>query len=210
MDSVLLLFICIIIILLSIFFLYEKDHIFYHIKALLNPSTNHSGIPTQPHIRKKVLSLLKTLPEMNYTLIDFGCGDGDFIHIVKDQVNTIVGIELDASQAEKTRQRFADTPSITIKSMDMVDYKFESIPTIFYMYEPLWLLSKKDADPIYHKVMKNISTVTSPCYIIYVTSVYPILDESFFNQYQFEMLHHSLAKRIVGLYENHIYLFKKL
>ncbi len=195
--------------LLSIFFIYEKDHIFYHIKCLLHPSSNNIGLPTQSHIRDNVISLLKLLPVMNYTFIDFGCGDGDFIHHVKDYFHTIVGIEIHTNQAEKTRQRFVDNTSITIKSMDMVDYSFEPIPTIFYMYEPLWSLSKKDADPIYHMVMKNISTVTSPFYIIYVSGINALLDESFFNQYQFEMLHHSHVKRFLGLYSNHIYLFRK-
>lgn len=202
--------ICIIIILLLFtIFIYESDHIFYRIKCILYPSYNNTGLPTNSHIRNKIISLVKSLPSMNYTLIDFGCGDGDLINHIKDHVHTIIGVEIDQKQAEQTSKRFLNNPSITIKSMDILDYHYESIPTILYMYEPLWTLKKEVADPIYHKVMKNISSVTSTCYIIYVSGVYPLLDESFFNKYNFEIVHHSRAKRMLGWYGNHIYLFQQ-
>ena len=52
------------------------------------------------------------------------------------------------------------------------------------MYEPLWDLTEKNALPIYHTVMKNISHLTTPCYIIYVSGIIPKLDKSFFKLFK--------------------------
>ena len=76
------------------------------------------------------------------------------------------------------------------------------------MYEPLWDLNKEDALPIYHTVMKNISLMTAPCYIIYVSGIVPKLDNSFFKLYPFKMLYHSYIPRFIGWNLNHIYLFE--
>jgi hypothetical protein len=80
------------------------------------------------------------------------------------------------------------------------------------MYEPLWAMSKTDALPIYHTVMKSISQSTPntiPSYIIYVSGVNPILNEDFFSGYPYTMIHHSRARRALGWNANHIYLFRR-
>jgi hypothetical protein len=204
------LFLQLIIICIFLYWYYEKEYLIYNIKGILNPSLNKSGLPTSLHIINKINHIINKLPNLDYTLIDFGCGDGDFIDRI-DKINSIkkiIGIELDLKQAINTKKRFSKINYISILNMDMVDYIFEPIPTIFYMYEPLWTLSKKDALPIYHKVMKNISQLTSPCYIIYVSGIYPILDKEFFKLYPFKIVHHSQVKRLIGIFLNHIYLLK--
>jgi len=194
--------------ILFLYWFYEKDHIIYNIKIVLNPSLNNSSMPTPSHIVNKTIQLINTLPKLDYTLIDFGCGGGEFIDKIYKikSIKKIVGIELNSEQAVNTKNRFSKIKSISILNMDMVDYIFEPKPTIFYMYEPLWTLSKNDALPIYHNVMKNISKMTSLCYIIYVSGQNSILNKKFFKLYPFNIVHHSLCQRFIGF--NHIYVLK--
>jgi hypothetical protein len=201
---------CIILVLLLILLYYESSHIYYHIKCLLS-SKNTSGLPTPTHIRSKITTLIKELPPLSYTLIDFGCGDGDFINHIHHSFHHTVGIELDKEQAEFTRKRFYGMPTIDILTMNMIDYDFPRVPHVLYMYEPLWKVSRDEALTVYHTVMKNVSSshLYIPSYIIYVSGIHPILDETFFSNYPYTMVHHSRARRILGWNANHIYLFKR-
>lgn len=203
-----ILFLQLFIYLIFLYWYYEKDHIIYYINTILNPSLNNSGMPTPSHIINKINELINNLPNKNYTLIDFGCGNGNFINnIYKIKLlKKIIGIELNSEQAINTKKRFSKINSITILNMDMVDYVFEQIPTILYMYEPLWCLPNNDALHIYHKVLENISKITTPCYIIYVSGIYPILDKEFFKLYPFKIVHHSHINRFLRY--NHIYILK--
>ena len=204
------LFLQLFIIFIFLYWYYEKEHLIYNLKILLNPSLNKSGMPTPSQVINKTIQLINTLPKLDYTLIDFGSGSGDFIQKIYkiNSIKKIIGIELDTEQAINTKKRFSKIKSISILNMDMVDYIFEPIPTIFYMYEPLWTLSKNNALTIYHKVMKNISHMTSPCYIIYVSGKNPILDKEFFKLYPYKIVHHSHVKRFTGF--NHIYMLKHI
>jgi hypothetical protein len=198
---------CIILVLIILFY-YESSHIHYHMTCLLS-SKNKSGLPTPSHIRSQLMTLIKELPPLSYTLIDFGCGDGDFINHAHHSFHHTVGIELDNEQAEFTRKRFHGLPTIDILTMNMIEYSFPSTPFVLYMYEPLWKVSHKDALTVYHTVMKNVSHSNVPSYIIYVSGIQPILDDAFFSNYPYTQLHHSRARRILGWNANHIYLFKR-
>lgn len=193
-----------------LYWYYEKDYILFMMKCVFNLSSNKSGVPTSSNIIRKIIELINKLPNLQYTLIDFGSGDGDFINKIHNlnSIKKIIGIELDTDQANNSTKQFSKIDSITILNMDMVDYKYQQVPTIMYMYEPLWCLKKKDALPIYHKVLKNISQITTSCYIIYVSGIYPILDEDFFRLYPFKILHHSQVQRLIGFNLNHIYVLK--
>ena len=140
---------------------YEKEQLLYIKETIFNPSKSKSGLPSSPHMIQTVKEIIKKLPKNNYTLIDIGCGNGDFINKIHTNVSKVIGIELDAKHAELARKRFSNNMSISILTIDMVDYKFDSLtsPTIIYMYEPLWCLKKTDALPIYHKLLKNISEI---------------------------------------------------
>ena len=203
-------FLELIIFFIFLYWYYEEDQFTYLLKCLINSSLNKSGLPTSRNIMNKITQLINKLPKLYYTLIDFGSGGGDFInnmHNIKSIKNTI-GIELDINQANNTKKQFSEISSVTILNMDMVDYKFKSVPTILYMYEPLWCLKKEDALPIYHNVMNNISLMTDPCYIIYVSAIYPILDSEFFKLYPFKIIYHSYVQRLIGFNLNHVYVLK--
>jgi phospholipid N-methyltransferase len=197
-----------------LFFLwhYEKEQLLYIKETIFNPSKSKSGLPSSPHMIQTVKEIIKKLPKNNYTLIDIGCGNGDFISKIHTKVSKVIGIELDAKHAELARKRFSNNMSISILTIDMVDYKFDSLtsPTIIYMYEPLWCLKKTDALPIYHKLLKNISEINlKECYIIYISgALVPILDKKIFNSYQLKILHHEQISRFLGWKLNHVYLLK--
>jgi len=41
------------------------------------------------------------------------------------------------------------------------EYQFSNIPTILYMYEPLWFYKKEDALKLYHHVIKEFMEKTN-------------------------------------------------
>jgi hypothetical protein len=206
---------------------HESDHMWYHLRCLFRPSKNKAGLPTPSHIRRTVLSLIETMPSNTYTLVDFGCGDGDLIEHVRGfpRITNMVGIELDAEQAETAAVRFTNDSRIQIRTMDMRDYVFAATgdkvgdtvgdkvddkvgATILYIYEPLWGMDAAEARGIYQKVMDHVLSTKGPFYILYVSGVRSLLDEAFFAANQCVTLHHSRARRFLGWNANHIYLFK--
>lgn len=194
----------IILIVLSLLLYYEKDHIFYILS-----SSYKAGLPTPTHIKKTILAYLSDLPQQPYTLIDFGCGKGDFIDYVSthSMINHIIGIEIDVSSFQFATQRFSSIPFITIQHIDMNEFVFPiDSPIILYMYEPLWCLPKEQALISYHNI---ISHLPSTCHLIYVSGIKALLDDSFFLSYHFRLLKHSIAKRILGWNGNHIYLWER-
>ena len=126
---------------------------------------------------------------------------------IHSRVSKVIGVEMDDKQAERTRTRFANVSNVHINTMDMLDYEFQDTPTILYMYEPLWCVNKKEAISIYSRVVEHFYTLSSPCYILYISGAFPILDESFFEKCT--TLHHSRIPRFLGWNGNHMYLFQK-
>ena len=75
----------------------------------------------------------------------------------------------------------------------MVDYIFQDINTIFYLYEPLWLLNKKEALEIYSKIFNNLINTfensKNKLFIIYSSGERTKhLDMNFFNRYNFHLI----------------------
>jgi hypothetical protein len=199
--------ILVVVILLCIVIYHEQNHMMYYMKCCLSSSENRTGLPTPSHCINTIVSLITTLPPHSYTFIDFGCGDGDVISHIHSHVFNVVGVEMDDKQAERTRTRFANVSNVHINTMDMLDYEFQDTPTILYMYEPLWCLDKQEAISIYSRVVEHFYTLSSPCYILYISGAFPILDESFFEKCT--TLHHSRIPRFLGWNGNHMYLFQK-
>lgn len=202
-----------IIVVLFLFFLivflyHEKQHIDYHISCLIHTTKNKKGLPTPAHVIRRVQQIVNLLPISTFTFIDFGCGDGTIITHMLAYVRHIIGIEIDEEQARQTQLLFSNLPSVTIKKMDILDYSFENIPTVFYMYEPLWTMTKEDAIPIYTTVMDHISIIDE-CYIIYISGVRSLLDEEFFKKYPFTIIYHSTVKRGLGWNGNQLYVLHK-
>lgn len=183
---------------------FECYHIYYMLFSICFRK-NVESLPTPLQIRHKITQIVSNIPKP-ITLIDFGCGSGDFIKHIYPHVTNVIGIELDYHAAQLAQQRFSHIPSISIHAMNMVDYQFPLSSFVLYMYEPLWCLPKKEAIDAYDSVMNNIK---SQCFIIYVSGVNPILDISFFNAHMCSVLHHSRARRGLGWNANHIYLLHK-
>jgi len=202
-----------IVLIVLLLLYYEKNHLFYHIKYALSivqgTHENSKGLPTPEHVGQSVVTLLNSIQAKTYTLLDFGCGDGDMIEVCLPHVHHVIGIELDQLQAQRTKERFHGNTNVTIHAMDMMDYQFEDIPSVLYVYEPLWMMERDDALSIYHKVFSSYRSV-SHAYVIYVSRlISPLLDESFFKQHSYAILHQSRVKRILGWDGNYLYMLKR-
>jgi hypothetical protein len=187
-------------------FYYEFAFISYQFKKIIYNSNNDAGLPTPYHIRDSIFSLIDSLPEKDYTLVDFGSGQCDFIEEIGNKelkIKSIVGVELNKNDVELCKRKKMKN-NIEIYNMDMVNYNFSNVLDILYMYEPLWCVNNKEAVSVYEKVI-----IKKPSYIIYISGVSPILNESFFKNMGYKTLSNSRVKRFLGWYGNYIYLFKK-
>jgi hypothetical protein len=193
------LFLILFLFILLIYF--ESDQLVYHAKCAVRPSLNQAGLPTPSSIRTTILPWLD-----KPILIDFGCGDGDFISYAASRVKTTIGIELDNEQAQYAQHRFQTNPTITILSMNMKDYMFPTEPFIIYMYEPLWKMNREEAVSLYDEIVSRVPAHGS---IIYVSAYSPLLDEAFFVQRNFHVVHKARARRILGWEANHMYYLSK-
>ena len=139
----------IVLVLLFIIFYHESEHIRYYMSCFMN-SKNNAGLPTPIHCKNTVSKFISSIQTSNqsFTLVDFGAGDGDALHSFYPFVSKAIGIEIDEKQATSTRDRFQSIPSVLIEHQNMVNYQFENVPTILYMYEPLWCMKKEEAIPI--------------------------------------------------------------
>jgi hypothetical protein len=97
-----------------------------------------------------------------------------------------------------------------IHNMDMVQYTFETAPTIIYMYEPLFRMGIEDAMALYNNFFLNLSSNRDMSYIIYVSGVKQMLSPDFFQKYNYTLLHHCTVNRFCGLAANNIYLYKNM
>ena len=70
----------------------------------------------------------------------------------------------------------------------MENYTFENIPTVFYLYEPLWNIKDKEIKyNIYKKIFNNLNNIDN-IKIIYISSSYGRdLDDKFFESYNFNL-----------------------
>jgi len=195
----------IIVIILILVMILEQDHIRYRLSCL-SSSKNKQGLPTPSPIRNKVLAYLDHITS-NYTVIDFGCGDGEMIDLFQPRFDHVIGIEMDEDQASRASARFASRQNVTIHAMDMTTYKFEQVPTVLYLYEPLWTAPDDEAVPIYNKVLSNLSGV-SDHYLIYVSGIHQQLPESLFSDHGYAVVSHDTHARFFGVAHNHIYLLR--
>ena len=203
------LYIILLFTIIIIFTYHEYAPIEYNVKHLIY-GEDKSGLPTPLHSRKRIRSIIKSLPRNRYTLIDFGCGQGDFIKSVIDHpsLHTIVGVELDKKHVDYCKTRFRARSSVSIYHQNMIDYVFPPTPLILYMYEPLWCMNHRDAIPIYRSVLDRFPAHPNN-FVLYISGVSPILDSSFFKEINCEILHHSRITRGLGWNGNHIYVLHK-
>ena len=213
----------ILLLLVVILWHHESDHINYWLNCKFKNGVNMSGVPTPKTIRMRVNQLVDGLPapaagpsDPWYTFVDFGCGAGDIVATVKssDSLDSVLGVELDAEQAARTRARFAGEPNVQIITQNMTDFEFPDVPLVLYLYEPLWCLPAEEALPIYRRVLENLTESVKKglrhvdVYIIYVSGVRPMLNVEFFTGYGAQLVHESRARRGLGWAGNKIWMFQ--
>jgi hypothetical protein len=128
----------------------------------------------------------KTLDKMvNYEdaiFVDFGCGVGAsmMMAMIRRPFKCIIGVELNAQTAKFCSNNVARCTrelahvvrckSIVVENMDMINFRLHqdsasngsasqypnASNVILFMYEPLWTISKVDANVIYRKVFRNM------------------------------------------------------
>lgn len=215
-------FIFIFIIILSLILIYiivntiyiNKEQIIYHINYLFNKNNNKSGLPILNVISDKILKHIKDIKNIkSFTFIDFGSGEGEMINKVRNLVKNCIGIEIDKNTAINSVNKFHNIKNIEIINSDMTDYIFEDVDTIFYLYEPLWLLNNNHSLEIYSKVFNNLINAfknsKNNLYVIYCSGEkVKHLDDIFFNKYNFHLINLTKISRGLPFLYNNLYFLK--
>lgn len=70
-------------------------------------------------------------------LVDVGCGKGRVINawLAEGYANRIIGVELDAEVAEKTRARLRRYPNVSVRTGDIIT-NFPLDGTLYYLFNP--------------------------------------------------------------------------
>jgi len=90
----------------------------------------------------------------DYTLIDFGAGDGGVLKHLGHLFRETIGVDI-----------IPLDPSIIC--MNMADYHFKNQPTVLYMYEPLHRMTDTyKAVDTYYRVLTNFDQITYPKFLV--------------------------------------------
>ena len=194
----------------------EHRTVLHHLKCIFLPGQNTSACPSSEKTMREVVYMVNGLESVtdNYTFIDFGSGEGDSIKWVYQlsNIKNTIGVELSRVQAEESKKLFESISNIHILNINMIDYNFKPLPTILFLYEPLWKMTDTiQAVTIYRTVLDNLTSnyqdnVRTPIYIIYVSGHRQLLCMDFFES--FDLLKTVVIPRFLGLYFNRVYLFK--
>lgn len=200
------LFIILFIVLIIVYLHYEYAIVVYTMKRLMY-GEDEAGLPTPFQSRTYIKSIIDSIAKKDsYTLIDFGCGQGDFIDCMKDtSLHKIIGVEMNEKHVDKCRERYKEHSMIEIHHQNMMDFTFPQENIILYMYEPLWCMNHQEAISVYKTVIHK----APHCYIVYVSGLSPILDSNFFKNMNCDILYHSRIRRCLGWNGNHLYLLQK-
>jgi len=207
--------IIIILIILVVLFIYNEYSYVEYAFDYIFKKRELAGVSIPLNNKKTILKIIKELPPNDYTFIDFGCGEGNVINLVNKNVNQSVCIEIEKKLYDIAQNRFKNVNNIKVLNIDMKDYEYKNTPTILFLYEPLWSLKKDKAIKLYEEIFKKIPRKNElgenakPFYIIYVTGIYPYLDESFFKNLNFKKINQYKFNRLLGIKYNSIYLFER-
>lgn len=199
----------IIVLFLILKFIYDEYTYIEHMFQYLFMGRPWDAIPLPKNIKSMIVKILNELPPNKYTFIDFGCAEGNVIDLVYNKTDKAVCVELKKELTDKAEKRFKDIKNIEILNQDMKDYRYKSIPTILFLYEPLWSMKKEDALPLYKSIFEKIPKDINPFYIIYVSGIKKHLDESFFNSLGFKTDKHYKLRRFLGLASNNVFVFSR-
>ena len=190
---------------------YEWEQIKYYILCVRG-GKHTAGLPTASRMLQRVLTLIQHAVKIEpcLTLVDFGCGDGEFLYQIHQTFPNmqLVGIELVSASAQKSRERFSHIKNIHIETADMKAYRFQNRPTLLYLYEPLWTLSSENAVPVYQMVLEHLLAdvqTRHAVYVLYVSGVRAHLSADFLNCFlPMRVIVHRKVSRFVGA--NHVWL----
>lgn len=107
-------------------------------------------IRTGENILLKIASDLQLIPTnlKEFTLVDFGAGDGIVLKRLGHLFAQTIGIDIEPQDE-------------SVIKMDMINYKFNDVHTVLYMYEPLHdMADSYEAIQIYYKVLDNFNEIT--------------------------------------------------
>jgi hypothetical protein len=188
----------------------EKETVIHYLRCLSLPTQNENAIPSSKNVLKKVVSMIGSIEKQHeFTFLDFGSGGESIDYVYKiHPLKQFVGVELNLTQVVASRKLFQST-NVEFLHMDMKDYIFQAVPTILYMYEPLWCLSEPDAMSLYIKIFDALTrAIQHPLYVIYVAGKKQLLPLDFFTCRSFELTEKASVSRFLGLYFNHVYLLR--
>ena len=95
-------------------------------------------------------------------VLDVGCGKGRFVNFaLKNNVQNIVGIEIDELVAKRTSKIFSNKKNVEIINVDATTYVSKQSFDIIYMYNPFSkeIVEKFFNSAVSNKVITNMTTV---------------------------------------------------
>ncbi len=164
---------------------------------LNNKTTNPAHLPISAAAMNLMWKVLDNKMDYENTVfIDFGCGVGAsmMMAMLQRPLKCIVGVELNSMTAKicsgnierclKEQDGALRCKNIVVKNVDMINFRLDATglnssldsspplaSVILFMYEPLWTISKLDANAIYRKVLRNLkascSSMNATLYIAY-------------------------------------------
>jgi hypothetical protein len=170
------------------------------------------ALPTIPDILKYVEVFCSSRKFAKYTFIDFGCGQGEIIEKIHPHVLNVEGIEIEKDVAEIATNRFTHISNIKIINKDMCEHKFKDVPTILYIYEPLWMVKdQRIIDKVWTTVVDNLlKNVNKTVYIIYVARMCgQQLNTNYLLENNFRLIKMNFINRGLPFINNKIMVFKK-
>ena len=157
-------FINIIILLIIVLIICEIYHnnqrIYINLRSLIGKS-DRSSMPLHKCNLQILIKYLFNDNTIYDSFIDFGCGEGNVIvEIAKlKKYMKIIGIEISSISYKIALKKCINYPNIKIINMSMTEWIFENVPTILFLYEPLWIINDKI-------LKKNIGLKAGNIYLI--------------------------------------------
>lgn len=144
----------------------------------INYNFSNTILPKEiSHIIIKNIVDIKKIEKKRFKFVDFGCGEGNILFLVRNLFDELEGIEIDEKIAIKAKNNLSRFSNINIKNLNMQYYNYEPVNTILYFFEPISILNIKEEN-IYEIVLKNIEKTFKNTdlifYIIYVTDIFKL------------------------------------
>lgn len=138
---------------------------------------------------------IKKIEKNRFKFVDFGCGEGNILFLVRDLFDQLDGIEIDKKMATKAKNNLSKFSNINIKNLNMQYYNYEPVNTILYFFEPISILNIKEEniyETVFKKIEKTFRNTDLIFYIIYVTDIFKLTYKNvlseLFDKYGFDLV----------------------